>query len=139
MIINADNLVLGRMATQVAKKLMKGEQVTIINAEKAVITGKKTHVVQKFKKRTELGAKGNPHRGPKFPKMPDRIIRYAIRGMLPWKSKRGKQAFKKLRVYISVPDEMQAEKAETVEGAVNHLKENFVLVGEVSKFLGAKW
>ena len=138
-IIDASNLVLGRMATQIAKKLMKGEQVIIVNAENAVVTGKKTDVVKKFKKRIDLRAKGNPHKGPKYPKLPDRIIRRSVRGMLPWKSKRGQTAYRRLMVYISVPDELQNEKAETIEGAVNHLKENFVLIGDLSQQLGAKW
>ena len=42
-VIDANELILGRLATQVAKKLLLGVEVQIINCEKAVISGTKKH------------------------------------------------------------------------------------------------
>ena len=78
MIINGENLILGRLATYTAKQALLGEKIDIINSEKIVITGKKKDLIKRYKQRAE---KGNPLKGPFFPKMPDRFVRRAIRTM----------------------------------------------------------
>jgi large subunit ribosomal protein L13 len=139
MIIDGSNQVLGRVASNVAKRLLKGERVYIVNAEKIVVTGKKENVLVKFKRRIDLHAKGNPLKAPKFPRTPHGLVRMSIRGMLPFKRQTGKQAFKRLRVYIGVPEELKDAKLEKIESAENKLSENFTLVEDISKSLGAKW
>ena len=139
MIVDGSNLVLGRMATVVAKKLLNGERVHIVNAEKVVVTGKKENAMSKFKRRIALRAKGNPLKAPKFPRTPHGLVRMSIRGMLPFKRQTGKQAYKRLRVYIGVPEEFKDVKLEKIEAAENKLTERFTLIGEMSKALGATW
>ena len=139
MYINAENLILGRVASFAAKKALLGEEVIIVNAEKAVITGSKKDVLKKIKGKLDLHPKGNPLRGPKFSRMPDRMLRKAIKGMLPTKKKTGRDAFRRVKVYIAVPEEMENAKIETVENAKNVKMKNFMLLGDVSKLLGAKW
>lgn len=138
MIVDGTDLVLGRMATAVAKKLLAGKHVDVVNAEKIVVTGKKTAVMAKFKRRIELRGKGNPERAPKFPRTPHGLVRRSIRGMLPFKRKTGQDAFKKLRVHVGVPDELKGSKLVKIEGAENS-SDNFVYVEEIAKSLGAKW
>ena len=108
-IINAEGLILGRLASKVARMLLEGEEVVIVNAEKAIITGNREDIFAKFKQRTELRTRTNPRRGPFYPKRSDEIVRRAIRGMLPWKTNRGRRAFKKLRVYAGVPREFEGK------------------------------
>jgi large subunit ribosomal protein L13 len=138
-IVNAENLVLGRMASIVSEELLKGESIVIVNAEKAVITGSKESILKKFKTRIDLSPKGNPRKGPKFPKRPDGILRRSVRGMLPFKTQRGRNAFKRLKVFIGVPEELKGKEFVVLENAVKKMEKNFLTLGELSKSLDGKW
>lgn len=137
MIVDANELILGRLATQVAKKLMLGEEVQIINCEKAVISGTKKHLMDKYIHKRE---RGEPAHGPHFPKRSDMFIKRTIRGMLPYKTTRGDTAFKRLKCFVGTPDDLKDAKAETIALAnVDKLPSlKFVSVGTISKLLGAK-
>ena len=140
-IINAEGLILGRLASKVAKMLLEGEEVVIVNAEKAIITGNREDIFAKYKQRTELRTRTNPRRGPFYPKRSDEIVRRTIRGMLPWKTDRGRKAFRRLKVYVGVPKEFEGKELETISEA--HMSRlatpKYVTVGEVAKFLGGKF
>ena len=113
MIIDAENMILGRLATHVAKKALLGEKIDIVNCEKAVITGGKKYLSNEYRKKNERGTR--PTKGPFMPKMPDRFVRRTIRGMLPYKQEKGKNAFKRIMCYISIPDEFKDKKIEKIE------------------------
>ena len=113
-LVDADGLILGRMASVVAKKLLNGEKIIIINAEKAVISGKKKSKIAEAKKFLEVGA---PKRGPFHYRRPDRILRKTVRGMLPFKKPKGKNALKKLKVFISVPEDLKDQQPMYIEEA----------------------
>ncbi|AHL23784.1 MULTISPECIES: 50S ribosomal protein L13 [Thermococcus] len=140
-IINAEGLILGRLASKVAKMLLEGEEVVIVNAEKAIITGNREDIFAKYKQRTELRTRTNPRRGPFYPKRSDEIVRRTVRGMLPWKTDRGRKAFRRLKVYVGVPKEFEGKELETISEA--HMSRlatpKYVTVGEVAKFLGGKF
>ena len=138
-IIDATNLVLGRMSSVVAKKLLQGEKIDIINAENCIIVGDKKNVIGKFRKRTELAQKGNPRIGPKYPRMPHRIVKLAIRGMVPHKRERGREAMNRLKVHIGTLKEFEKEKIESIETARVKQNEKYILISEISKQLGARW
>ncbi len=104
-VIDATGLILGRMATQVAKLALAGEQVNIINCEKAVVSGSKS----KIKKRQKLRKIGGPFHGPFYPKRADRIVKRAIRGMLPYKQPRGRDALKRIKCYIGQPENVEVK------------------------------
>ena len=72
--------------------------------------------------------------------MPDRFVRRSIRGMLDYKRGRGRDAFKRIMCYISVPDEFKSGKIETIkEASRERLKTlNFITIGEICKFLKYK-
>ena len=135
MIIDATNLVAGRIATFAAKKALLGEKITIVNAEKAIITGRKEFLKDFFNERKD---RGHPYDGPFHPKMADRILRRIIRGMLPYKQERGKNAYKKVMCYIGVPKDFQGKAFETIPGAdAKKLKtSNFMELAQISKLLG---
>jgi len=140
-IINAEGLILGRLASKVAKMLLEGEEVIIVNAEKAIITGNREDIFAKYKQRTELRTRTNPRRGPFYPKRSDEIVRRTIRGMLPWKTDRGRKAFRRLKVYAGIPKEFEGKELETIsEAHMSRLSTpKYVTVGEVAKFLGGKF
>jgi large subunit ribosomal protein L13 len=137
-VIDARDCILGRVASQVAERALDGERVAVVNAERAVITGDEEDVVGKFRKRRDLGS----DRGPMYPKQPDRIFKRAIRGMVPHKKPRGREAFENVRVYLDNPYEGDddAPEAEFLEGTsldrLSNIK--FVQLGDVSEQLGAK-
>ncbi|UCF08416.1 MAG: 50S ribosomal protein L13 [Thermoplasmata archaeon] len=135
-LINAENLIVGRLASHVAKLLLSGEEVTIVNAEKSVISGSKTSITADYHQKRRIGG---ARKGPYYPRMPDRILKRTVRGMLPYKKPSGKAALKRLRVYIGVPKELEKEKFITIKEASSEGKVKYVKLGEVSKQLGAKF
>jgi large subunit ribosomal protein L13 len=133
-IVNAEGLVLGRMCSKIAKRLINGEQVIIVNVEKIVISGKKKSKVAEAKQFLEVGA---PERGPFHSRRPDRIVRKTVRGMLPWPQPKGKNAYKRLRVFMGVPTELKDQKMETVEqAAASNLKGPHFTLAELAKEIG---
>lgn len=139
-IIDATNLILGRMASIVAKMLLMGYRVTIVNAEKAVVSGKPKMVIESYKLLFRVKTLRNPYRtGIRRPRTPERIIRYAIRGMLPKNNPRGKKALKNLRVYVGVPEEVKGKEIKTIkEASADRLRGKYITVGELAKQLGWK-
>jgi large subunit ribosomal protein L13 len=133
-LVNADGLIVGRMASKVAKKLLNGETVIIVNAEKAVLSGKKKSKVAEAKEFLEVGA---PLRGPFHYRRPDRIVRKTVRGMLPFKQPKGKTALKKLKVFISVPEDLKGQQAITLkEAQAAKLKGPYFTLAELAKEIG---
>jgi large subunit ribosomal protein L13 len=133
--IDADGAVLGRLASEVAKRLLNGEDITVINAEKALITGSKGNIMFQYK---QMRFVGSTRKGPYFPRMPDRILRRTVRGMLPFNQYRGRSAYKRLRVYIGVPRELGKVSAQKL-GARALRNPRHMELGEVSRLLGAKF
>lgn len=133
-IVNAEGLILGRMASVIAKRLLKGEKVLVVNAEKAVISGKRKSKVMEAKGFLEVGY---PEKGPFHYKRPDRILRRTIRGMLPYKQPKGKQAYKRLKVFIGIPDELKNMEMETIkEAQAKRLTCPYFTVGELAREIG---
>jgi large subunit ribosomal protein L13 len=133
-IIDAEGLILGRMASIVAKRLLESEKITIVNAEKAVLSGKKKSKVKEAKRFLEVG---HPKKGPFHYRRPDRIVRKTVRGMLPYKQPKGKQAYKRLKVFIGIPEELKEQKTETLaEAYAEKLKCPCFTLGELAKEIG---
>jgi len=53
-VIDADNLILGRLASHCAKLLLNGEEVTVVNAEKSVISGSKKSITSDYKEKRDI-------------------------------------------------------------------------------------
>lgn len=131
-VIDVQDSIVGRFATKVAKDLLQGEEVVIINAEKAIISGNPDNIIEKYRIRRNLQTKQNPEKSPKWPKRPDLLLRRIIRGMLPRKKFTGRKAFKKLKVYIGNPLNVQGQK---IESAIKTPK-SFITLNELCKALG---
>ena len=138
-VVDAKDLIVGRMATYVAKMALLGDKVDVVNCEKAVITGSKPQVFSRFKQKRDMGI---PLKGPYFHRSPDRLVRRIIRGMLPYKQPRGRDAFKRVMCYVGFPERLKQkdEKPLTFESANVSKVPNFkyVRISEISKFLGSK-
>lgn len=135
-IIDAEGSVLGRMASTVAKRLLTRERIIIVNAEKAVISGKRKSIINEAKRFLQVG---HPKKGPYHPRRPDEIVKRTIRGMLPRRKPKGQQAYKRLRVYIGVPDELrEREFVRLFEADAGKLKCPYIKVSELSEAIGWK-
>lgn len=135
-VIDAKDLLLGRFATRVAKMALLGEEIVIVNCEKAYVSGDKVQVKAKYK---QVDDRGIPLKGPFLNKSPDRLVRRAIRGMLPYKQQKGRQAYERVMTYVGVPSQYEEEeKISFEEASVTKLPNlKFVSMKEVSKHLGS--
>jgi large subunit ribosomal protein L13 len=132
-IIDAQGAVLGRISTSVAKRLLDGDEIAVVNSEKAIITGKKASIKAEYKKKREVGTY---RKGPFFPRMPDRILKRTVRGMIPYQTSHGRAAFKRLKCYIGVPKEFENQKVERIKAA-EKMPVEFMTLEELSRSLGA--
>ncbi len=135
-VIDASGHILGRLSSKIAKRLLSGERIVVVNAEKAVITGDKYMVFERYKEKYDRGSK---EKGPYFPRHPERIFKRTVRGMLPWKSSRGRDAYRRLRVFMGVPEELQGREFEKIEDALLEKvskTDKYVTLAEVSRYLG---
>jgi large subunit ribosomal protein L13 len=133
-IIDASGAILGRLSTYTAKRLLKGEEIAVVNSEKAIISGKKSSIKNRYKKKREIGTY---RKGPFFPKMPDKIVKRTIRGMIPYQTPHGRIAFKRLKCYIGVPKEFEGKKFEIIKD-VEKQPIDYLTIEELSRSLGAK-
>ncbi len=133
-LVNADGLIVGRMCSKVAKMLINGQDVTILNAEKAIFSGKKKSKVAEAKEFLDVGA---PERGPFHYRRPDQYLAKTVRGMLPFKQPKGKSAYKRLKVYMGIPLELKDSPMITFEEASSaNLKGPHFTLAEMAKEIG---
>ncbi len=140
-IIDGTNFILGRICAIISRKLLNGEKVSLINAEKIVISGNKRDIVDKYIQRTQRKTRTNPLHGPFQPRRPDMLIKRTVRGMLPKKKDRGVKALSNLKVYIGEPEELKGIEREDLSSlqpkqGLEKIKFNFMTVGELSREIG---
>jgi large subunit ribosomal protein L13 len=137
MIIDGKDLIVGRVATLVAKRALEGERVDVVNAEKMFITGARKSVLSQFKERSD---RGDTYHGPFLPKMPDRLVKRMIRGMIPYKLEKGRKAYARVKCYIGIPANLKGKEMRSVEAA--HVKKmknlKFVSIKEICEYIGRK-
>lgn len=114
-ILDVENAVAGRAASIAAKEIMKGNKVFIVNAEKALVTGDQKYSITLYREKV---SRGDRYNGPFYPRSPDRILKRMVRGMIPRRKPIGREAWKNLRVYISVPEELSGKDFRSLKGDV---------------------
>lgn len=124
-VVDAAGVPVGRLSTVVADVLSgkakptwtpfldTGDHVVVINAEKAVFTGKK--LSEKYYRRTttQPGSMKEVRADVMFKTFPTRVIEAAVKGMLP-KGPLGRQMYRKLKVYAGAEHQQQAQQPETL-------------------------
>jgi len=137
MIIDGTDLILGRLAAFAVKRALEGEQVIVVNCEKIIVSGRKEVTFADYKEKID---RGNPFKGPFYSRMPDRLTRRTIRGMLPHKRERGRLAFKRVMCYLGVPEEYKDKKLETIKGISSEKLKNirYITLKELSANFGKK-
>lgn len=108
-VINAEDAVVGRIASFAAKEALKGEEIVIINCEKAIISGNKKDLKQEvLNKRNKVGTL---QVGPKVSLSVEKYFKRIIRGMLPdHRTGRGRDAFKRVLCFKGIPEKYKSEK-----------------------------
>ena len=133
-LVNAEGLIVGRMGSKIAKRLLNGEEVIILNAEKAVFSGKRKAKILEGHIFLEVGA---PERGPFHYRRPDKYLRKTVRGMLPIKQPKGKDAYKRLKCFMGIPKELVGQPMITFKDASSaDLKGPRMTLGELAKEIG---
>ena len=135
--VDATNQIAGRLASKVAKLILSGKRVVVLNAEKSLISGSRISVINQWKERLELASHVNPIYGPIHPRRPDNILRRMVRGMVPRRKPSGPTAMKRLRVYIGVPPDVKAPKlTQFNDTKATRPVPVYVSMAELSKNLG---
>ena len=135
-VVDARDCILGRVSSKVAQRVLDGETVAVVNAERAVITGNEESTMETYHTRAELGSDSGPY----YPKRPDRIFKRAIRGMLPYKTDDGREALANVRVYVGNPYERDEDVESVVldDTSLDRLSNiKFTTLGSISESLGA--
>ncbi len=139
-IVNGEGHILGRLSSIIAKKLLEGNEIVVVNVEKVIVSGEKRMVVDSYKK--ILGVKVHlSHKWrPKRPRSPIRLFKASVKGMLPKNNKRGREALSRLKVYVGVPDEFKdAEMVVFKDAYKDRLKTNkYVELSVIAKEMGWK-
>jgi large subunit ribosomal protein L13 len=138
-IVDATDCVAGRMCSRVSKLLLKGNRVSIVNSENAMLSGDKYKTIDLYKEFLEINSVTNPVHGPFHPRRPDTILTKMVRGMIPKTKTSGVEAFKRLRVYIGTPHGLSKSKTESFEDTkITRSPSRYISVGEVAKQIGWK-
>jgi len=125
-VVDATNKVLGRLASQIAKKLRgkdkpiftphvdTGDFVIVVNAEKVRLTGKKWDKKIYYHHSGYMGGLKQITAKELLKKKPEELIRHAVKGMLP-KNRLGRKLLKKLKIYAGPDHPHEAQKPEKWE------------------------
>ncbi|MHA1372481.1 MAG: 50S ribosomal protein L13 [Promethearchaeota archaeon] len=142
LLIDGKNKIMGRLASQVAKLALLGNRVVVINAKDIVISGSKKNIFEKFIQRKNIKTLTNPRRGPFFYRRPDRFFRRVVRGMLPWKKPRGREAYKRIHVFVNDVEDKNKYPVlipyEIENADLTRLKGKYVRLEEVGNRFGWK-
>jgi len=137
LIIDANKQVLGRLASFAAKHALAGQSVIVVNAEKAVISGRRKNIVEEAKRRLKTRTLASQSTAPVHQRRPDLYVRRVVRGMLPWKKARGKAAFHRVMVYVGVPEDLADKSLTQVPGAdASKLRSAYITVADLADEIG---
>ena len=138
-VIDGTNAIMGRVASIVAKLAIQGNQVYVVNVESILISGNPRSAITRYKKFLEVGSVVNPEHGPIHFRRPDNIFTRTVRGMLPWREPKGKEAFHRLRAFHGCPAELKKVKPMEIPKAMATKPAAFYMsLGDLAKELGWK-
>ena len=136
-IVDGTNMIAGRLCSHVAKLLLEGNRVTIVNSENIMISGNRESIIGEYREFLEIASITNPKFGPFHPRRPDTIITKMVRGMLPKTKPSGKAAFSRLRVYLGVPNELKSlPRTQFEDSRIRKTSPYYTSVGELGRMVG---
>ncbi len=137
-VVDATNHIAGRLSSHVAKLLLKGNRVSLVNCEKIMLSGTRANIIKEYREFLEINSIINPKHGPVHYRRPDTIIAKMVRGMLPYEKKpSGIEAYKRLRSYIGSPKELKSfEKIQFEKAKIKKSASNYTTMGELCRVIG---
>ena len=135
-IIDGRNAVLGRLGSLVAQRIMDGEEIVVVNAEGIVVTGERDMVFADYKERVDRGDT-TKRKGPFYPRRADLLFKRSVRGMIPWTTTSGREAYRRLHVFVGTPKQFADAEVVKIDGAMKKISGKYTTLGAISKFLGS--
>ena len=136
-VVDGTNLIAGRLASHVAKLLLKGNRVSIVNCEEIMLSGTRSNIIQEYKDFLEIASIIHPDHGPFHPRRPDTIMTRMIRGMLPRKKPSGITAHKRLRAYIGSPKQLKSlKKIQFDKAKITRSTANYTTMADLGRTIG---
>ena len=137
-VVDTTNHIAGRLASHVAKLLIQGNRVTLVNCEKIMYSGTRDNLIAEYRAFLEINSIINYKHGPVHYRRPDTIISKMIRGMLPYEGKpSGVAAFKRLRAYVGSPKELKSlEKIQFEKALIRKAASNYTTMGSLCRVIG---
>ena len=137
MVVDGTNLIAGRLASNVAKLLRKGNRVSIVNCDKIMMSGRKAKIIGEYEDFLKIHSIIHPQHGPFHPRRPDTIMKRMIRGMLPTEKPSRKTDLARLRTYIGVPSEVKGiEKIQFEKAKITKDSSRYTTMAELSRYVG---
>lgn len=131
---------MGRLASLVAKHLLRGQRVVVVRCEALNISGSLFRNNLKYHEFLRLANNTNPRRNFKHYRSPSRIFWRVLRGMTPHKTSRGKAALQRLKVFEGVPYPYDQRKRMVVPSALRLLRlrptSDFCVLGDLASMVG---
>ena len=137
-VVDATNHIAGRLSSNVAKLLLQGHRVTVINCEKIMMSGTRANQIKEYREFLEINSIINYKHGPIHYRRPDTIIAKMIRQMLPFDRKpSGKTAYARLRTYIGAPNDTKPiEKIQFEKALIKREASNYTSLAEICRVIG---
>jgi len=136
-VVDATDHIAGRLSSNVAKLLLKGNRVSIVNCDKIMISGTRSNIISEYQEFLDINSINHWKHGPKHPRRPDTIMKKMIRGMLPREKSSGKAAHKRLRTFIGSPKEVKSIKKIKFEKAmIKKASSNYTTMAELGRTIG---
>ncbi len=137
-VVDATDHIAGRLASNVAKLLMQGNRVSVVNCEKIMMSGTRSNQIKEYREFLEINSIINYKHGPVHYRRPDTLMAKMIRQMLPFDRKpSGKAAHQRLRTYIGSPKEIKTlEKIQFEKAKIRKTTSNYTILGELCRVIG---
>lgn len=137
-VVDGTDHIAGRLSSYVAKLLIKGNRVSIVNCEKIMMSGTRVNQIKEYREFLEINSVINPKHGPVHYRRPDTLIAKMIRQMLPFDRKpSGKESYQRLRTYIGSPKEIKSlEKVQFEKAKIKKTAANYTSIGELCRVIG---
>jgi large subunit ribosomal protein L13 len=125
-LIDADGKTLGRLATEIARRLRgkhkaiytphvdTGDYIVVINAEKVRVSGNKAKDKMYYRHSGYMGGLKATNFSDMIERSPERVIEIAVKGMLP-RNPLGREMYRKLKVYAGPQHQHAAQQPQPLE------------------------
>merc|ERR1712077_119095 len=142
-VIDGRGHLMGRLASIMGKVILNGNKVVVVRTEGINMSGNFYRNKLKYLKFLRLRCNVKPLRGPFHFRAPGKIFWRTVRGMIPHKSERGKDAMKRLQTFEGVPPPYDKKKSMVIPSALKVLRlkpgRKYCSLGRLSHDVGWKY